>query len=113
MARMGCAISERSSATISRGGKGWIRSLPSSKRELPSRGRAYERADRSLPGVPMNTNRYATVVAWVAIVVLLLHAIRGWVSQLRWVSAIVEIAAAGVIAWQWRLLSRDKGPPRA
>jgi hypothetical protein len=81
--------------------------------DLLSPARAYERVDRSLVGVPMNTNRYATVVAWVAIVVLLLHAIRGWVSQLRWVSAIVEIAAAAVIAWQWRLLSRYKAAPGA
>ena len=58
----------------------------------------------------MNTNRYATVVAWIAIVVLLAHALRGWISQHRWVSAVVEIASAAVIAWQWWLLSRYKGP---
>lgn len=58
----------------------------------------------------MNTNRYATIVAWIALVVLVTHAIRAWVSQHRWVSAIIEIVAAIVIAWQSWLLSQYKAP---
>jgi hypothetical protein len=54
----------------------------------------------------MNNSRIATIVAWVAVVVLLVHGIRAWASQLRWVTGVVEIVAAVVMAWAALLLSR-------
>jgi hypothetical protein len=54
----------------------------------------------------MNNTRIATIVAWIAVVVLVVHGVRAWASQLRWVTGVVEIVAAGVMAWAALLLSR-------
>ena len=54
----------------------------------------------------MNNTRIATIVAWIAVVVLLVHGIRAWASQMRWVTGVVEIVAAAVMAWVALLLSR-------
>jgi hypothetical protein len=56
---------------------------------------------------PMNNARIATIVAWIAVVVLLVHGIRAWASQARWVTGVVEIVAAVVMAWAALLLSRS------
>ena len=58
----------------------------------------------------MNKPTIVTAIAWFAIAVLVAHGARGWAIQLRWVSAVIEFAAAGVIAWQWWLLTRSKAP---
>jgi threonine/homoserine/homoserine lactone efflux protein len=54
----------------------------------------------------MNNTRIATIVAWIAVVVLVVHGVRAWASQHRWVTGVVEIVAAGVMAWAALLLSR-------
>ena len=54
----------------------------------------------------MNNTRIATIVAWIAVVVLVVHGIRAWASQMRWVTGVVEIVAAAVMAWVALLLSR-------
>jgi hypothetical protein len=59
----------------------------------------------------MNSPKLVTAVAWFAIAVLVAHAIRGWAMQLRWVSAVIELAAAVVIAWQWWHLTRRSPAP--
>jgi hypothetical protein len=56
----------------------------------------------------MNSPKLITGVSWFAIAVLVAHAVRGWAMQLRWVSAVIELAAAAVIGWQWWLLTRQK-----
>jgi len=58
----------------------------------------------------MNRTRIANIVAGIAILVLLSHAARAFLSQKRWVTAVVEVAAAIVMAWQLYLLSRYKEP---
>jgi hypothetical protein len=55
----------------------------------------------------MNRSTIATAISWFAIAVLVAHGARGWAMQLRWVSAVIEFAAAGVIAWLWWLLRRS------
>ena len=54
----------------------------------------------------MNNTRIASIVAWIAVVVLVVHGIRAWALQARWVTGVVEIVAAGVMAWAALLLSR-------
>jgi threonine/homoserine/homoserine lactone efflux protein len=68
--------------------------------------------DGSRGGI-MNNARIATIVAWIAVVVLVAHGIRAWVSQARWVTGVVEIVAAGVMAWVALLLSRGTEPAGA
>ena len=60
----------------------------------------------------MNNTRIATIVAWIAVVVLVVHGIRAWTSQHRWVTGVVEIVAAGVMAWLTLLLSRGTATAR-
>ena len=56
----------------------------------------------------MNRTRLANLVAGAAIIVLLVHGGRAYFSQKRWVTAVIEVAAALVMAWQLYLLSRSK-----
>ena len=58
----------------------------------------------------MNGTRVVNVVALTTIVVLLVHAGRALVSQKRWVTAVIEVLAAAVMAWQLYLLASKKEP---
>jgi hypothetical protein len=59
-----------------------------------------------------NTN-LVRVVAAITIVVLVIHGIRGWTVQRRWVSCVIEVVAAIIVAWLWWVIEQYRPRPVA